>query len=222
MKGLQILFILGLLVTFASGCATVEGGENHGDYESTKEMLVDLLKTDEGKAAVREILTDEEVRQDIVMEQTFVQSTIQDTLVSPEGKAFWQETMKDPEFARALAESMRQEHEELLRRMMKDPEYQAVLLELWQDPEMDDNISELLRSKEHKQQIMNVMTEAFESPFFLAKLHDILTEVSAERLEQEAADQEQQEQQEQEQEDQQGEEGEQQQEQQQEGEEEPQ
>ncbi|WP_231686968.1 hypothetical protein [Bacillus sp. JCM 19034] len=71
------ILIIGLLFTFLTSCAAAENANQPPDYESMKKMMVDMLKTDEGKEAIQEILADEEVRKELVLEDTFIKDTIQ-------------------------------------------------------------------------------------------------------------------------------------------------
>ncbi|MCD8500856.1 MAG: spore gernimation protein GerD [Bacillaceae bacterium] len=179
------------LVLFLPACAAMEEQSSQPDYESTKKMMIDMLKTDEGKKAIQEVINDDEVRQELIMEQAFVKDTIQQTLTSEHGKQFWQELMQEPEFAKSFAESMQQENEKLLKSLMKDPEYQDMMIDILQDPEMEKAVLDLLKSKEHRQQVMNIMADAFESPFFKARVNEILGKVASEQMEKEAKEQEQ-------------------------------
>ncbi|MGO4890156.1 spore germination lipoprotein GerD [Anaerobacillus sp. MEB173] len=175
-----------LIIMIFSGCAAAEDqGGNSPDYESTKKMMVDMLKTDEGKKAISEVLGDEELKQHILMDQAFVKQTVQQTLTSEKGKQFWKETMQDPEFAKAFAESMQKENEQILKSLMKDPEYQGMMIDILKDPEMEKTVLDLLKSKEYRQQMMNVMSEAFESPYFKAQVNEILAKVTKEQMEKE-------------------------------------
>ncbi|MDE5415801.1 spore germination lipoprotein GerD [Alkalihalobacterium chitinilyticum] len=202
----KLILIPAIFVSIVSGCAPAEGNSQAAqpDYESTKKMMVDMLQTEEGKKAISEAITDEEVQQNLIMEQAFVKETIQSTLTSEEARAFWEDTMQDPEFAQALAESLKKETEEMLKSLMKDPEYQAMMMDILKDPEMEKAALDLMKTREYRQQVMTVMAEAFESPFFVAKVNQILGKVTAEQLQQEA---EKQEEQAQEEEDEGGEEG---------------
>ncbi|ARK28557.1 spore germination lipoprotein GerD [Halalkalibacter krulwichiae] len=184
MKKTVFVFILTMLLTIVTSCAQAEnGGGNTPDYESTKKMMVDMLKTDEGKQAIQEIMTDEELQKEIVMDNAFVRVTIQETLTSEAGRQFWQDVMKDPEFAQTFAESMQTENEKLLKGLMKDPEYQSMMITVLQDPEMEQALLETLKAKEYRQQVMTIMTEAFESPFFIAKVNEVLERVAQQQLE---------------------------------------
>nr|WP_255245287.1 spore germination lipoprotein GerD [Evansella sp. LMS18] len=178
-----LLFTSLILMIFATGCAAAEGQSNsQPDYENTKKMMVDMLKTDEGKQAIKEALEDEEIKGALVMEQDFVRDTVTSTLTSDAGKEYWTTVMKDPEFAKSFAESIQQENEKIIKNLMKDPEYQGMMITILQDPEMEEEYLELMQSKAYRQQVMTVMTEAFESPYFISRLNEIMGKVAEEQM----------------------------------------
>ncbi|WP_059105475.1 spore germination lipoprotein GerD [Shouchella shacheensis] len=162
-----------LCMFLISGCAQTEA-QQHSDYEGTKRMVIDLLKSDDGKQAVHELIEEEDMREELVMDNDFVKKTIQDTLTSKEGEKFWQEVMKDPEFAKTFAESMQTENEKMLKALMKDPEYQQMLLDVLKDPQMSEQAMELMKSKEYREQVMAIMSESLESPHFAAKMTELM------------------------------------------------
>ncbi|KQL56904.1 MULTISPECIES: spore germination lipoprotein GerD [Bacillaceae] len=170
-----IIISISFLFVTLSGCAQTEAQQNT-DYEGTKKMVIDLLKTDEGKKALHELIAEEDMREEIVMDSAFVKETIQDTLTSDEGKKYWQEVMKDPEFAKAFAESMQGENEKILKSLMKDPDYQQMMMDILKDPQMGEQALELMKSKEYREQIMGIMSEALESPYFAAKMAGLMNE----------------------------------------------
>ena len=174
----------GLIFTFLiTGCAAMEDqGSSQPDYNSSKKMMVDMLETEEGKQAIKKALEDEEIKGALMMEQDFVRDTITSTLTSDAGKEYWQSVMKDPEFAKSFAESIQQENEKIIKNLMKDPEYQGMMISILQDPEMEEEYLELMQSKAYRQQVMTVMTEAFESPYFIAKLNGIMSQVAEEQM----------------------------------------
>lgn len=180
----KLLLLIGIVLL--ASCAAVEEQGNQPDYESTKKMMVDMLKTDEGKQAIQEILKDDEVKQELVMDQAFVKETIQQVLTSEQGKEFWQGVMEDPEFAKAFAESMQEENQKILKSLMKDPEYQGMMMDILQDPEMEEAALDLMKSKEYRQQVINIMSDAFESPYFKAQVNEILGKVASEQMKKEA------------------------------------
>ncbi|WP_223703179.1 spore germination lipoprotein GerD [Sutcliffiella deserti] len=170
-----------LLICFLlSGCAQGEEGGGQMDYEETKKMVVDILKTDDGKKAIEEIMTDEKMKQNFVLDQEIVTSSIQQTLDSEKGAEFWTKAFEDPKFAETFAKSMQKEHEALLKDLMKDPEYQGLMIQVLQDPEMEKQLVTVLSGKEFKTHLQKVITETFESPLFKAKLQDLLLQGASE------------------------------------------
>lgn len=174
MKRVASLLVFSMLI-FITGCASGETqANNQGNYEETKKMVVDILKTDEGKKAIKDLIKDNEIKESLVMEQTFVKETIQSSLTSEEAEKFWKKAFEDPKFAESFAKSMKKEHEELIKNLMKDPDYQKSLLEILQDPQMEKEIIEAMKSQEFREEIKTVITETFESPLFKAKIQELL------------------------------------------------
>ena len=168
------------LVFFISGCGQGETGNGQMDYEQTKKMVVDILKTDEGKKALEELMADEKMQQKMVMDQKVVADTIEKTLTSDKGTEFWKKSFDDPKFAESMAKSMQKENEQLLKDLMKDPEYRGMMIEVLKDPELEKEVTDVLKSKEYREHIQKVMTETFESPLFKAKIQDILLKAAEE------------------------------------------
>ena len=73
------------------------------DYEKTKKMVVDILKTDDGKKAIQDVLSDEGIKSELIMNQDIVTKTVEETLASDKGKKFWEKAFKDPKFTAAYA-----------------------------------------------------------------------------------------------------------------------
>ncbi|WP_246945633.1 spore germination lipoprotein GerD [Bacillus pinisoli] len=185
--GYYKLLLLFLSILFLTSCAGAsEQGSGQVDYEETKKMVVDILKTDDGKKAIQEVMKDDSMKQALVMDQAIVTDTIQKTLTSEQGIAFWKKTFEDPKFAETFAKSMQPEHEKLIKGLMKDPEYQKMLIELFQNPEAEEQVLTVLKSAEYRAHLQQVITETFESPLFKAKLVDVIIK-SAEQLQEQAA-----------------------------------
>jgi spore germination protein D len=163
-----------LFLGFISGCAPVETSGEEMDYDATKKMVVDILKTDDGKKAIQEMMKDEEMQQKLIMEQSVVSDAIEKSLVSEKGIEFWKTAFEDPKFAEAYAKSMQTEHEKLIKNLMKDPEYRSMMVEILKDPELEKEMLTLLKSSEYRQQMQTVITETFESPLFKAKIQEII------------------------------------------------
>lgn len=162
------LLISGLLLT---GCAETESSSQM-DYEETKKMVVDILKTDDGKKAIKDLMNDETMRETLIMDQAVVSNTVEKALTSDQGTEFWKKSFEDPKFAESVAKSMRTQNEELLKDLMKDPEYRTMMIEILKDPELEKEVTTILKSAEYRKHVQAVMTETFESPLFKAKIQD--------------------------------------------------
>ncbi|WP_226660048.1 spore germination lipoprotein GerD [Pseudalkalibacillus hwajinpoensis] len=176
------LLTLGFVILLIAGCATGSAEGSQANYEETKKMLVDLLKSDEGKKAIQEVMSDEEIKKQLVMEQPFVKETIQKVLTTEEGKAYWQEMLKDPTFVENFAKYIQDENKKLFKSLMDDPDYQEKMMDLLQDPVMEKHYLQLLESKQSRQQIKDLIAETFESPLFQAKIQEMLTGITSEQL----------------------------------------
>lgn len=168
------------LLFLASGCAPTESGGGEVDYEETKKMVVDILKTDDGKKAIQEVMGDEAMKEKLIMDQPVVTDTIEKTLTSDKGMEFWKKSFEDPKFAESVAKSMKKENEKLLKNLMKDPEYKAMMIEVMKDPELEKELTTVLKSKEYREHLQKVMTETFESPLFKAKLQALIVKAAEE------------------------------------------
>ena len=48
------------------------------DYEKTKKMVVDILKTDDGKKPLQDVLSDESIKSELIMNQDIVTKTVEE------------------------------------------------------------------------------------------------------------------------------------------------
>ncbi|MFC7787155.1 MULTISPECIES: spore germination lipoprotein GerD [unclassified Rossellomorea] len=182
MKRYSFLFLLSILLLSACGGGG-DTGSGKMDYEETKKMVVDILKTDDGKKAIEEVMSDEKMKSELIMDQGVVTDTISKTLTSEKGTEFWKKSFEDPKFAEAMAKSMKDGNEKLLKDLMKDPEYQKMMMDLLKDPEFKKELTEALKSQEYREHLQKVITETFESPLFKAKMQDVLLKAAGEMKE---------------------------------------
>ncbi|GAA0503792.1 spore germination protein GerD [Salinibacillus aidingensis] len=170
-KWLLILTIF-MFITACGG----DTGQSQGDaeYETTKKMVVDIVKTDEGKKALQEVLSDEKMKQQLVMDSAMVKDAINSTLTSDKGKKFWSKLFEDPKFVKTYTEATKDSQEKLIKGLMKDSEYQKSMMDLMQNPEMEDMIQQTLQSQKFKEHLEKSIQETLESPLFKAKMSEIL------------------------------------------------
>src|SRR5699024_2260430 len=95
--------LIGMIVLSAlliSGCNGGNAAQEEQDYEQTKKMVVDILQTEDGKKALKEILADESLKQELVIESEEVKDSINETLASEKGAEMWATLFEDPEFVK--------------------------------------------------------------------------------------------------------------------------
>jgi spore germination protein D len=143
-------------------------------------MVVDILKTDDGKKAIQDVMSDDKMKQKLVMDQKVVSDTIQQTLTSDKATDFWKKTFSDPKFAEGVAKNMRSENEKLLKQLMNDPEYRGMMIQVFKEPAVQQQMADALKSKEYRDNLQKVITETMESPLFKVKMQDILLKAANE------------------------------------------
>ncbi|MBB6447568.1 spore germination lipoprotein GerD [Bacillus benzoevorans] len=181
MKKVISLLLPFLALLLITGCNQEVAGNGQLDYEQTKKMVVDILKTDDGKKAIQDVMSDEKLRQELIMDQAIVTETIQTTLTSDKGIDFWKKTFQDPKFTETIAKSMQKEQEQVLKNLMNDPEYRGKLIEVLKDPELAKEMSDLLKSNEYREHLKQVVTETIESPLYQTKIQELLLKAAEEK-----------------------------------------
>ncbi len=188
-KSLLLLVTLSIIIaSLLSGCAGEEKSGGQMDYEETKKMVVDILKTDDGKKAFQELLADEEIKQSIVMDEKVVKETVEQTLTSEKGIEFWQKVFEDPKFSEGFAKTLQTEHEKVIKGLMKDPEYQEMMIEILKDPKIEEEMLNVVKSQDFRKHLQSVITETLESPLFKAKMQETLTKVAEEMSKEEGGE----------------------------------
>lgn len=180
MKILWPFFLALFLLTACSGNEELGGRTN---YDETKRMVIDILKTDDGKKAIKDVINDKEMKKNLVLDQPEITKTIEQTLTSEQGKNFWEKSFRDPNFSHAFANGVKKENEQLLKSLMKDPEYQTMMLDILKDPDYEKEVMGLLKSKEYRQHLQKVMLETFDSPLYKKKIADLLVKEANEHHE---------------------------------------
>ncbi|AGK51934.1 MAG: spore germination protein GerD [Bacillus sp. (in: firmicutes)] len=168
------------LLSFIAGCSDTATQSGQVNYEETKKMVVDILKTDDGKKAIQEVMTDDKLKQQLVMDQTVVKDTIEQTLTSDKGVEFWKKAFSDPKFSEGMAKSMKTENQALLKDLMNDPEYRGMMIEVLKEPELQKEVTDILKTKDYRDQMQKIVSDTFESPLFKAKIQDLLIKAADE------------------------------------------
>ncbi|WP_164218843.1 spore germination lipoprotein GerD [Virgibacillus sp. YIM 98842] len=169
-----LISITVLSVLFFSGCGGGNAAQEDQDYEQTKKMVVDILQTEDGKKALKEILGDGELKQELVIESEEVKDSINQTLASDTGAQMWAKLFEDPEFVKSYAESMNEEQQKMMKNLMSDSEYQQQMLDLMQNPEIEEQMLNVLKSQQFRSHLEETIQQTLETPVFQAKIQEIL------------------------------------------------
>lgn len=164
--------LIGLSIVFMSACSQESAKDT--EYDTTKKMVIDILQTDDGKKALKEIMTDEEMKEQLIIESDTVKDSINDVLVSQKGADMWKNLFSDPAFVESFATSMAEEQEKLMKNLMNDADYQKQMLELLQNPEITEQMLDVMKSQKFRSHLEETIQQTIETPLFQAKMKDIL------------------------------------------------
>lgn len=183
---------MGKLISFAficfsflllTSCGGTGGGAQAGEeanYDTIKKMVTDILKTDEGKKAMTEVLSDEEMQNTYVIESKIVEQAVTDALTSDKGKEFWTKMFEDPKFVESFAKSLQKQQEDVIKGLMSDSEYQKKMLELLENPQMEEQILSVLKSQDFRGHLETTIQETLNSPLFKAQITDVILKAAEE------------------------------------------
>jgi spore germination protein D len=163
-----------LILVFLAACNGATGASEQADYDTTKKMVVDILKSDDGKKAMTEVLSDEKMQQSMALESEVVSQAVQKTLISEEGKAFWSKLFSDPKFVQEFSKVLKEQQKELMKGLMKDSEYQKLMIELYKNPEMMEQMVTVLEGQKFRAHLEKTIEETLNSPVFQAKMSETL------------------------------------------------
>ncbi|WP_054956033.1 spore germination lipoprotein GerD [Paenibacillus dakarensis] len=187
------LFICGTTVLLTA-CGSDQGYSSQQlGYKEMKSMVVDILKSDDGKKAVQEALGTSgsssggggSMNAKMLTEQSSAQirTAVKDTLVSEEYKKELEKIMTDPKFAGEFAKAINAESKQLHMQLIKDPMYQKSIQDIMKTPEVMKSFLDLTKTSDYRKQSMTVMQEAMQNPLFRMEVLELLKTVVKEELE---------------------------------------
>jgi spore germination protein D len=151
-------------------------------------MVVDILQTEDGKRALKEILAGEELKQELVIESEMVKDSIRETLSSDQGTEMWSKLFEDPEFVKGYAESMGEEQEKMMKNLMNDSEYQQQMLDLMQNPQIEEQMINVLKGQQFRSHLEETIQQTLETPVFQAKIQEILLKAAEKQNQQQGGE----------------------------------
>lgn len=174
MKRTLLIPVICLSILFMSACNSETSAEKEADYDTTKKMVVDILQTEDGKKALVDILSDEKLKQQLVLNSDVVKDSITNVLASEKGKEMWSTLFKDPKFVEGFAKSIADEQKKLVKDLMGDPDFQKQVLDLLNNPEISEQMLGVLKGQKFRSHLQETIRETLETPLFQAKITDIL------------------------------------------------
>jgi len=187
---LCIIFLVAAMMLTA--CGAEQSSSPQLGYKEIKSMVVDILKTDEGKKAVEEALGGGTgssssggsmgMRMMSAQSGEQIRTAVKDTLVSEEYKKEIEKIMTDPRFAGEFAKAINSESKQLHMQLIKDPTYQKSVQDMLKSPEVMKSFLELTNTPDYRKQSMTVMQEAMQNPLFRMEVMDLLKTVVKEEL----------------------------------------
>ncbi len=184
------------MVMALTACGSEQSSSSSGQvsYKEMKTMVVDILKSEEGKKAVEEALSTPSSGSEggstsgLSMKMMPMQTTeqirvaVKDTITAPEYQKEIEKIMTDPKFAGDFAKAVNSQSKELHLQLIKDPTYQKSVAEIMKSPEMMKMFLDLTKTSDYRKQSMTIMQEAMQNPLFRMEVLDLLKTVVQDEL----------------------------------------
>jgi len=169
------IILIGVVVL--AGC----GGQQstNPSYEETKKMITDTMQTEEGKKVMRQMLSDPEFKELLILEQEDVKTSIENTLLSKDAEKFWKDTFKDPTFSETFAKSMKEQQQDIMTDLMKDASFQKELETFFGQPDMQKQLETILQSATMRKEIEEIVQETVDSPLLKTKWQELIKAAGA-------------------------------------------
>ena len=152
-------------------------------YDEMKKMMTDTLQTEDGKKAIKQMLSDPEFRELLILDQPEVKKSIEDTLLSKKGEEFWKKTFEDPKLTETIAKSMKEQQQEIMKQLMDDSSFQKELEEFFGQPDMQKQLETVMQSANMKKHLEKVVEETISSPLLQTKWQELILKAGESQIE---------------------------------------
>lgn len=146
------------------------------DYQKTKEIVLDVLQTQEGKQALQKTMTDPQVKEQVMLDAKEIEQSMTKVMTNPKAQEGLGKLLAKPDVASSFSKATQKEMQNLFKVLMKDPEYQKSMMDLIKDPEFSKMILQLMKSQENRKETMKIIEEAMKTPSFQQKLMKLIQE----------------------------------------------
>lgn len=188
---IRVMGLICVLVTALTACGSEQSSSSsQTGYKEIKSMVVDILKSDEGKKAVEEAMNggassgggmSMKMLSSASTEE--IRTAVKDTITAPEYEKKIEEIMKDPKFAGDFAKAISSQSKDLHQQLIKDPTYQKSVQDIMKSPEVTKMFLDMTKSSDFRKQSMTIMTEAMQNPLFKMEVMEMLKSVVKSELE---------------------------------------
>lgn len=165
---IMVLFLL-------TSCSPPKESESV-DYQKTKEIVLDVLQTQEGKQAFQKMMTDPQLKEQIMLDAKEIEQSMTKAMTNPKAQEGLGKLLAKPDVAASFSKATQKEMQNLFKVLMKDPEYQKSMMDIIKDPEFSKMILQLMKSQENRKETMKLIEEAMKSPNFQQKLMKLIQE----------------------------------------------
>jgi spore germination protein D len=160
-----------LIVLLLSGCAPQAAEPS---FDDMKKMMSDALQTEDGKKAIKQMFTDPEFRELVVLEHPEIKKSIEETMLSKKGEEFWKKTFEDPKFLEKMAKSMKQQQQDVMKQLMTDASFQKEMEDFFGQPDMQKQLEKVIQSSNMKKQYEKAIEETINSPLLQTKWQELI------------------------------------------------
>ncbi|OEH86366.1 hypothetical protein BHU72_14185 [Desulfuribacillus stibiiarsenatis] len=183
-KSMKIGLALSIITVFLYGCSPAQRPEDSKqNYQDTKQMVVDSLGSKEGREAIKNLLKDPEIKKEIIIEDADVKSAVAESILDPKNRKVLESALKDPKFAADFAKNVQEQHKELLKNLMLDPDYRELMIQVFSEPDFQKMLTEQLKGSAMRKQMQEAAKEAFLTPAARLELMEMLRKIQKEELE---------------------------------------
>ncbi|MFE5324560.1 spore germination lipoprotein GerD [Paenibacillus sp. NPDC056579] len=182
----QYVSLLLVLMILASCGSDKQASQSHGgSYKDTKTMVLDILKTEDGRKAIQtaiertNTLAQSEGQMKLLAagDGQQIQLAVKDVLTDTSNNKFLQNVITDPKFAGQFAKAIQKDTKQLQKELMKDPEYQKTLMDAMKNPDFEKMLMDTMKGPQYRSQMKTVMQESLQSPLFRLELMNLMKKV---------------------------------------------
>lgn len=212
LRPVSLLLIIWVLTSCGSDKQASQS--QSGGYKDTKTMVLDILKTEDGKKAIISALSgggsggssggggggggegsgssqsEGQLKLLSAGDSQQIQLAVKDVLTDTSNNKFLQSVMTDPKFAGQFAKAIQKETKQLHKDLIKDPEYQKAMMDAMKNPDFEKMLMDTMKGPQYRQQMKTVMQESLQSPLFRLELMNLMKKALEEESQPKAKGQE--------------------------------